>query len=94
MSSRPNYSLTQLEYVLAIHKTGSFARAAELCHVTQPTLSMQVQKLETELGGAIFDRSKKPLLLTDLGKKLIKQIQSLVRAARVLHQMAASCSGT
>ncbi|MGK5086776.1 hydrogen peroxide-inducible genes activator [Bdellovibrionota bacterium FG-2] len=78
MLSRMNYSLTQLEYVIAVHKFGHFAKAAQACQITQPTLSMQIQKLETNLGVVIFDRSKKPILLTDIGAKLITQIQSIL----------------
>lgn len=77
-----NFSLTQFEYVLAIAKYGHFARAAEACHVTQPTLSMQVQKLEEDLGVVLFDRSKKPILLTDVGRKVLAQIQTVVFEAR------------
>ena len=82
MLSGANFSLTQLEYVLAVHKHGHFAKAAEACHVTQPTLSMQIQKLEEELGVVIFDRSKKPILLTGVGKKLIEQIQLIIFEAK------------
>ena len=73
-----NFSLTQLEYVLAVHKQGHFAKAAQFCNVTQPTLSMQIQKLEESLGKTIFDRSKKPILLTETGTKLIDQIRAVV----------------
>ena len=52
-----NFSLTQLEYVLTVNKYGHFGKAAEDCNVTQPTLSMQIQKLEEDLGVIIFDRS-------------------------------------
>ena len=84
MSSKLNFSLTQLEYALAVQKFGHFAKAAKACFVTQPTLSMQIQKLEETLGTIIFDRSKKPILLTDTGKKLIEQMQSIVREAKQL----------
>ena len=82
MLSKMNFSITQLEYVMAVHKHGHFARAAEACFVTQPTLSMQIQKLEEDLGVVIFDRSKKPILLTEMGKKLIEQIQSILFEVR------------
>lgn len=77
-----NFSLTQLEYILAVHKHGHFAKAAEHCNVTQPTLSMQIQKLEESLGVTIFDRSKKPILLTDVGAAIIDQIQLVVSEAK------------
>lgn len=82
MLGKSNFSLTQLEYVLALHKHGHFAKAAESCHVTQPTLSMQIQKLEEDLGVVIFDRSKKPILLTDVGQRIIEQIQTVLYEAR------------
>lgn len=82
MVSKLNFSLTQLEYVMAVHKHGHFAKAAEACSVTQPTLSMQIQKLEEDLGVTIFDRSKKPILLTDAGQKLIEQIQNVLFEAK------------
>lgn len=69
-----SFSLSQIEYVLALHRHGHFAKAAEECGITQPTLSMQIQKLEDDLGVKIFDRSKKPILVTSLGKKIIEQM--------------------
>lgn len=77
-----NFSLTQLEYVLAVHKYGHFSIAAKHCAVTQPTLSMQIHKLEEELGIVIFDRSKKPILLTEAGAKIIEQMQAVLHEAR------------
>lgn len=82
MLSNVNFSLTQIEYVLAVHRYGHFAKAAESCHVTQPTLSMQIQKLEDDLGVVLFDRTKKPILLSEAGKKLIEQMQSIVYEAK------------
>lgn len=62
-------TITQLNYVLAVAEYMNFTLAAEKCFVTQPTLSMQIQKLEEELGIKIFDRNKKPIQLTEVGKK-------------------------
>ncbi len=76
--NRINFSLTQIEYVLAVRKYGHFAKAAKNCHITQPTLSMQIQKFEETLGIVIFDRSKKPILLTDEGEKIINQLQTIL----------------
>ncbi|MCB0361586.1 MAG: hydrogen peroxide-inducible genes activator [Bdellovibrionales bacterium] len=87
MVSKLNFSLTQLEYVMAVHKYGHFAKAAEACGVTQPTLSMQIQKLEGEFEVALFDRSKKPILLTEAGKRLIDQIQTILFEARRMNEM-------
>jgi len=88
--SKANFSLTQLEYILAVAKHGHFAKAAAACHVTQPTLSMQLQKLEEELGVVIFDRSKKPILLTDVGRKLVEQAQAVLFEARKMEGIAHS----
>lgn len=66
-------TLTQLEYIVAIDEYRHFATAAEKCFVTQPTLSMQIKKLEDELGVIIFDRSRQPVVPTDIGAKLIEQ---------------------
>ncbi len=87
MSLKVNFSLTQLEYVMAVHKHGHFAKAAEACFVTQPTLSMQIQKLEEDLGAVIFDRSKKPILLTQMGKKLISQMQTVLFEAKKIETL-------
>ena len=60
-------TLIQLEYIVALDKHRHFAAAAKSCFITQPTLSMQIQKLEEELGVKIFDRSKQPVLPTEQG---------------------------
>ena len=64
-------TITQLNYVLALNKHKNFTKAAEKCFVTQPTLSTQIQKLEDELDIIIFDRGKKPIELTDVGRKIV-----------------------
>ena len=71
-------TITQLHYVLAIAEYKNFTKAAEKCFVTQPTLSTQIQKLEDELDILIFDRSKKPIELTDVGKKIVDQAKNIV----------------
>lgn len=71
-------TLTQIEYVLAVDKHRHFREAAEACHVSQPTLSMQLQKLEDELGLALFDRTKKPILPTPEGVALIEQMKKIM----------------
>ena len=73
-------TLTQLEYIVAIDEYRHFATAAEKCFVTQPTLSMQIKKLEDELGVIIFDRSRQPVVPTDLGAKLIEQARMTLSA--------------
>jgi LysR family transcriptional regulator, hydrogen peroxide-inducible genes activator len=81
-------SITQLEYVLAVDRERHFGRAAESCHVSQPSLSSQVQKLEEELGVVIFDRSKKPILVTEAGKEIIAQAKIIVREHSKLESIA------
>ncbi|MBU42007.1 MAG: transcriptional regulator [Spirochaetaceae bacterium] len=63
-------TLTQLRYVLSLARHGSFGKAAEHSLVAQPTLSIQIQKLEQELGVEIFDRKRSPIALTEPGKKV------------------------
>jgi LysR family hydrogen peroxide-inducible transcriptional activator len=76
--------LTQLEYILAVNKFRHFGKAAKSCFVTQPTLSMQLQKLEDEFGVVIFDRSKSPILTTFEGERIIDQARVIIREARRL----------
>ncbi|MFC6861108.1 LysR substrate-binding domain-containing protein [Zunongwangia atlantica] len=71
-------TITQLHYVLAVAEHKNFTRAAQKVFVTQPTLSMQIQKLEEELDVLIFDRSKKPIELTETGKKIVTQARNIV----------------
>ncbi len=66
-------TITQLEYVLAVEKHRNFVKAADSCFVTQPTLSMQIQKLEDELGVKIFDRTRQPVVTTQIGLEIIQQ---------------------
>ena len=74
-------TITQLEYIIAVDTHKSFAEAARHCFVTQPTLSMQIKKIEEELNVLIFDRSKKPVLTTDIGRMIIDQARITVQEA-------------
>ncbi|WP_416441449.1 LysR family transcriptional regulator [Leeuwenhoekiella sp. A16] len=74
-------TITQLKYVLAVAENQNFTKAAEKTFVTQPTLSMQIQKLEDELDILIFDRGKKPIELTEIGKKIVNQARNIVNEA-------------
>jgi LysR family transcriptional regulator, hydrogen peroxide-inducible genes activator len=71
-------TITQLQYVLAVAEHKNFTLAAQKCFVTQPTLSMQIQKVEEELEVILFDRSKKPIQLTDIGRKIVAQAKNIV----------------
>ena len=74
-------TITQLKYVLAVAEHKNFTLAAEKCFVTQPTLSMQIQKIEEELDIQIFDRTKKPIQLTEIGQKIVNQSKNIVNEA-------------
>ncbi|HLT80395.1 MAG TPA: hydrogen peroxide-inducible genes activator [Cyclobacteriaceae bacterium] len=80
-------TLTQLEYIVALDDLRHFALAAERCFVTQPTLSMQIQKLEEELGVKIFDRTKQPVVPTDVGAGVITQARRVLHEARMVSQL-------
>ena len=77
-------TFVQLEYVVALDNCRHFATAAERCFVTQPTLSMQVQKLEEELGIKIFDRSKQPVVPTEHGREIIEQAKKILAEKSVM----------
>ena len=74
-------TITQLQYVLAVAEHKNFTLAADKCFVTQPTLSMQIQKVEEELNIQIFDRTKKPIQLTEIGQKIVNQAKNIVNEA-------------
>ena len=77
-------TLQQLEYILAVNQFRHFAKAAEYCRVTQPTLSAMIQKLEEELDTRIFDRSQQPVCPTPVGIHIVEQAQNiLVQANRI-----------
>ncbi len=86
-------TFTQLEYLIALDTYRHFATAAESCFVTQPTLSMQVQKLEDELGVKLFDRSKQPVVPTEIGEVVIRQARSLLRGALKTKEMVDEYKG-
>lgn len=81
-------TLSQIEYVLAVFKFGHFGQAAKQCHVSQPSLSAQIQKVEEHLGFLIFDRMKKPIIPTTKGLGFIEQAKVVVREHRKLVEIA------
>jgi LysR family transcriptional regulator, hydrogen peroxide-inducible genes activator len=81
-------TLTQLSYIVAVDKYRHFATAAEKSFVTQPTLSMQIHKLEDELGVTIFDRSKSPVIPTEVGQKIIEQAKTILKESKQLSDIA------
>ncbi len=90
-------TITQLKYTLAVAEHKNFTVAAEYCFVTQPTLSMQIQKLEDELDAKIFNRSKKPIELTPVGIKIVEQAKVIVdesnRITDIVHQQKGYIGG-
>ncbi|MFW7377667.1 MAG: LysR substrate-binding domain-containing protein [Oligoflexus sp.] len=80
-------TLTQLSYIVAVDRCGSFNKAAKQCFVTQPTLSMQIQKLEDHLGIVIFDRSKQPITTTPPGRKIVDQAKVVLREAERIDEI-------
>lgn len=74
-------TLQQLEYIVALDTHRHFTHAAEACHVTQPTLTMQVRKLEEEIGAQLFDRRTQPVRPTDMGEHFIAQARVVLREA-------------
>lgn len=81
-------NLTHLKFVMATADLKSFSRAAETCHVTQPTLSNGVSKLEEELGGKIFTRTTRSVSVTPFGELLLPTIASLLRLEQMIYQSA------
>jgi LysR family hydrogen peroxide-inducible transcriptional activator len=80
-------TLVQLEYIVALDSYRSFVGAAEKCFVTQPTLSMQIQKLEDTLGVKIFDRSKQPVVPTEIGIEIIEQARLLLAESQKIKEI-------
>lgn len=81
-------TLTQLEYLVAVDRLRHFGKAAKACHVSQPTLSMQLQKLEEEYGVTFFDRSKQPILPTEEARRIIEQARVVLREAGKLDYLS------
>ena len=80
-------TLTQLEYIVALDSHRHFVLASEKCFITQPTLSMQIQKLEEELGVRIFDRTRQPVIPTEIGASIIAQARIILREAKMIEQI-------
>lgn len=88
-----NISLIQLEYLVALDQHRHFVNAAKASFVTQPTLSMQIKKLEEELGVLLFDRSKQPIIPTDAGKLIIEQAKNILRETRKIEDILLGYQG-
>jgi LysR family transcriptional regulator, hydrogen peroxide-inducible genes activator len=80
-------TITQLSYIIAVSQARNFGLAAKACFISQPTLSMQIQKLEDDLGVTLFDRSKKPVEPTAMGKKIIAQAQVVLQETNRIEEL-------
>jgi len=83
----PDLTLKDLTYIAAVAEHLSFSRAAEACSVSQPALSKQIKSVEKTLGTPLFERSKRHVLLTEAGNKLIPQIRKILSEAEILSQL-------
>lgn len=86
-------TLTQIEYVLAVDRFRHFGQAADFCHVAQPTLSLQLQKLEDDLGLILFDRLQKPIVPTPDGVHFIEQAKIVIKEQQKLLQISKTKKG-
>lgn len=86
-------TLAQLGYLVAVDRYRSFREAAASCHVTQPALSQQVQKLEEALGGRVFDRSRQPIVPTELGARVLTQARIVLREAERMGDVVTEATG-
>src|SRR6202007_3396228 len=80
-------NLQQLEYIIAVDQYRHFVTAAEKSFVTQATLSMMIKKLEDELDVKIFDRTKQPVVPTEIGEKLIRQARIIISESKKLREI-------
>ncbi len=86
-------TIQQLEYLIAVDKHRHFGNAAESCFVTQPTLSAQLSKLERDLGVLLFDRSKMPVIPTEIGVQIIAQAKRVVSEGKGIYELVAKLKG-
>ncbi len=82
-------TLTELRYIVAVARKRHFGKAAEACFVSQPTLSIAIKKLESELDVRLFERSSKnEIRITDIGQQIVDQAQKVLRETQVIHEIA------
>ena len=81
-------TISQLQYIIAVDRLRHSGNAAKACHIAQPSLSMQIQKVEDELGFLIFDRNKKPVLATEKGERFIEQAKKVLKEHDKLIQLS------
>ena len=81
-------NLRDLDYLVAVADHGHFGRAAEASHVSQPTLSTQIKKLETELGVQLIERSARHVMLTDAGELIVERARQIRRETDTIREIA------
>ena len=81
-------TLTELRYLVALSETGHFRKAAEQCHVSQPTLSIAIKKLEEELGISLFERSRHSIAATPTGERIVEQARTILQETQNLLNLA------
>ncbi|SSY70072.1 LysR substrate-binding domain-containing protein [Alysiella crassa] len=81
-------TLTELRYIVSVAEERHFGRAAQRCHVSQPTLSIAIKKLEEELSVSLFDRSSNEVITTQAGERIVAQAKKVLDAAEVIRQLA------
>lgn len=88
-----NFTFRQLQYFRAVADQRNFGRAAQACHVSQPALSVQIKALEEALGGPLFERQARDILLTPLGRDVLDHANQILKAADQLDRFARDRSG-
>ncbi|MBI79917.1 MAG: LysR substrate-binding domain-containing protein [Pseudomonadota bacterium] len=83
-------NIKDLRYILAVKDTGSFNKAAQICNVTQPTLSGQIKKLEETLGVILFERTTQSIAITEIGEKIIEKARNIIRESEEISELAQS----
>ena len=83
-------TLTEMRYLLALARERHFGRAAAACHVSQPTLSVAIKKVEAEIGAPLFERSSAELRITDLGEEVVEQVRRVIEEVVRLNEIAAT----
>ena len=86
-------SLQQLKYLVALADTHHFRRAAEACHVTQPTLSAQLKELEAKLGAQLVERSRSRVIVTPVGREIVDRARRAIREVDEIQALAARSKG-
>lgn len=81
-------TLTALRYVVAVADSGHFGRAANECHVSQPTMSTQIKKLEEQLGVSLFERTSKRVRLTAAGERIVERARAIFEEVRAIGDVA------